>query len=183
MDIMAKEVGNMGFVTCDKLTQDDEFMEAEVVQILKGLLVDMGCTIIYEGKLRDPDVVAYCGDSLLIIEAKGVPTKFKVMGRDKGKPKSKNTINNQFRHWSSDVIAKLMEREYQWYTKSAKSAGWVKEVLSKISQKISAKYIAVLGYHEKYKDVLKKRKQALERLGYEIWLIDKGGKICKYLAT
>ena len=177
---MAKEVGNMGFVTCDKLTQDDEFMETEVVQKLERLLVDMGCTIIYEGKLRDPDVVAYCGDSLLIIEAKGVPTKFKVMGRDKGKPKSESTVRVQFRHWLAEVIAELMEREYQWYTKSA---GWVKEAFSKISQKISAKYIAVLGYHKEYINVLKRRKLVLERLGYEVWLVDKEGKICKYLAT
>jgi hypothetical protein len=176
---MAKEVGNMGFVTCDKLTQDDEFMEAEVVQRLKRLLVDMGCTIIYESNRQGPDVVAYCGDSLLIIEAKGVPTKFKVMGRDKGKPKSENTINNQFRHWPAEVIAELMEREHEWHMESD---DWVKEVLSKISQKISAKYIAVFGYHEKYIKVLEKKKQAVERLGYEIWLIDKEGKVCKYLA-
>jgi hypothetical protein len=177
---MTKEVGNMGFVTCDKLTQDDEFMEAEVVRRLKRLLVDMGCTIIYESNRQGPDVVAYCGDSLLIIEAKGVPTKFKVMGRDKGKPKSESTVRVQFRHWLAEVIAELMEREYQWYTKSA---GWVKEAFSKISQKISAKYIAVLGYHKEYINVLKRRKLVLERLGYEVWLIDKEGKICKYLAT
>jgi hypothetical protein len=177
---MAKEVGDMEFVTCDKLTQYDEFREDEVTQILKRLLVDRGCTIIYEGKLRDPDVIAYCGNSLLIIEAKGVPTKFKVMGRDKGKQKSKSTVRVQFRHWLAEVIAELMEREYEWHIESA---GWVKEVLSKISQKISAKYIAILGYHKEYINVLERRKQALERLGYEIWLIDKEGKICKYLAT
>jgi hypothetical protein len=178
---MAKEVGNMGFVTCDKLTQDDEFMEAEVVRRLKRLLVDMGCTIIYESNRQGPDVVAYCGDSLLIIEAKGVPTKFKVMGRDKGKPKSENTINNQFRHWPAEVIAELMEREHEWHIEPA-TANWVKEVLSKIGQNISAKYIAVFGYHEKYIKVLEKKKQAVERLDYEIWLIDKEGKVCKYLA-
>jgi hypothetical protein len=170
----------MEFVTCDKLTQYDEFREDEVTQILERLLVDRGCKIIYKGKLRDPDVIAYCGSSLLIIEAKGVPTKFKVMGRDKGKPKSENTINNQFRHWPAEVIAELMEREHEWHMESD---DWVKEVLSKISQKISAKYIAVFGYHEKYTKVLEKRKLALERLGYEVWLIDKEGKICKYLAT
>jgi hypothetical protein len=179
---MAKEVGDMGFVTCNELTQDDEFMEAKVVQVLKRLLVDMGCMIIYEGKLRDPDVIAYCGNSLLIIEAKGVPSKFKVKGRDKGKPKSRNTVYNQFRHWSADVIVKLMEREYEWNVESDK-ANWVKEVLRRINQKISAKYIAVLGYHNEYIKALEKRKLVLERLGYEVWLIDKEGKICKYLAT
>jgi hypothetical protein len=180
---MAKEVGNMEFVTCDKLTQDDEFMEAEVVQILKRLLVDTGCTIIYESnhesKRQGPDVVAYCGSSLLIIEAKGVPSKLKVMGRDKGKEKSVRTISNQFRHYLADVIAELMEREYEWHIEPD---DWVEEVLSKISHKISAKHIAILGYHEKYINVLEKRKQAVERLGYEIWLIDKEGKICKYFA-
>jgi hypothetical protein len=177
---MVKEVGDMEFVTCDKLTQYDEFREDEVTQILERLLVDRGCKIIYMGKRRDPDVIAYCGSSLLIIEAKGVPSKFKVMGRDKGKPKSRDTINNQFRHWPAEVIAELMEREHEWHMESD---DWVKEVLSKISQKISAKYIAVFGYHEKYIKVLEKKKQAVERLGYEIWLIDKEGKICKYLAT
>jgi hypothetical protein len=181
---MAREVSDMELVTCSKLTQDDEFRENEVTQILRKLLVGAGCTIIYESnygsrRQEGPDVVAYCGGSLLIIEARGVPTKFKVKGKDRGKPKSENTINNQFWHWPAEVIAELMEREYQWYTKSD---GWVEEVLSKISQKISAKYIAVFGYHEKYIKVLEKRKQALERLGYEIWLIDKEGKICKYLA-
>jgi hypothetical protein len=29
---------------------------------------------------------------------------------------------------------------------------------------------------------LEKRKHALKRLGYEIWLIDKEGRTCKYLA-
>jgi hypothetical protein len=177
---MANEVGDMEFVTCDKLTQCDEFREDEVTQILERLLVDRGCTIIYEGKLRDPDVVAYCGNSLLIIEAKSVPSKFKVKGRDKGKPKSRNTVYNQFRHYSADVIVKLMEREYEW---NIESANWVEKVLSKISQKISAKYIAVFGYHKEYINALEKRKLVLERLGYEVWLIDKEGKICKYLAT
>jgi len=32
---MAKEVGNMEFVACNKLTQGDEFRENEVTQILK----------------------------------------------------------------------------------------------------------------------------------------------------
>jgi hypothetical protein len=177
---MAKEVGNMGFVTSNQLTHYDEFREAEVIQILKRLLVDMGCTIIYEGERQGPDIIAYCKDSLLIIEAIGVPSKFKVMGRDRGKRKSGSTVSGQFRHWSARVIAKLMEREYEWYTESA---DWVEEVLDKISQKISAKYIAVLGYHKEYINVLERRKQALERLGYEIWLNDKEGKVCKYLAT
>jgi RIO-like serine/threonine protein kinase len=170
----------MEFVTCDKLTQYDEFREDEVTQILERLLVDRGCKIIYKGKRRNPDVIAYCGNSLLIIEAKSVPSKFKVMGKDKGKPKSENTVYNQFRHYSADVIVKLMEREYQWYTKSA---NWVKEVLREIRQKISAKYVAVFGYHKEYINALEKRKLVLERLGYEVWLIDKEGKICKYLAT
>jgi len=177
---MAKEVGDMEFVTCDKLTQYDEFREDEVTQILERLLVDRGCTIIYESNRQGPDVIAYCGGSLLIIEARGVPTKFKVKGKDRGKPKSKNTIRGQFWGWPAEVTTELMEREYEWHMESA---DWVKEVLSKISQKISAKYIAVLGYHKEYIDVLEKRKQALERLGYEIWLIDKEGKICKYLTT
>jgi hypothetical protein len=177
---MAKEVGNMEFVTCDKLTQDDELRENEVTQILKRLLVDRGCTIIYESKRQGPDVVAYCGDSLLIIEAKGVPSKLKVKGRDRGKQKSESTVRAQFRHWLAEVIAELMEREYEWHIEPA---DWVEEVLSKISHKISAKYIAILGYHKTYINVLERRKQALERLGYEIWLIDKESKICKYLAT
>jgi len=182
---MAKEVDNMGFVTCNELTQDDEFREDKVTQILKRLLVDAGCTIIYESNRQGPDVVAYCGDSLLIIEARGVPSRFKVKGRDKGKPKSERTINNQFRHYSEEVIAELMEREYEW---NIEPTNWVEKVLNEISQKISAqkisaKYIAVFGYHEKYTNALKKRKLALERLGYEVWLIDKEGKICKYLAT
>jgi hypothetical protein len=104
----------------------------------------------------------------------------KVVGRDRGKRKSRSTVKGQFRVWSAVVMAELMEREYQWYTKSA---DWVKEVLSKISQKTNAKYIAILGYYKEYVNVLEKRKQALERLGYEIWLIDKEGKVCKYLAT
>jgi len=109
----------MGFVACDKLTRYDEFRENEVTQILKRLLEDAGCTIIYESnygsrRQEGPDVVAYCGDSLLIIEARGVPTKFKVKGKDRGKPKSERTINNQFRHYSEEVIAELMEREYEW---------------------------------------------------------------------
>ena len=175
----------MGFVTCDKLTQYDEFREDEVTQILKRLLVDAGCTIVYEsnyGSRRQggPDVVAYCGGSLLIIEARGVPTKFKVKGKDKGKPKSENTIKGQFWGWPAEVIAELMEREHEW---NIEPANWVEKVLNEISQKISAKYIAVFGYHEKYTNVLDKRKLALERLGYEVWLIDKEGKICKYLAT
>jgi hypothetical protein len=187
---MAKEAGSMGFVACDKLTRYDEFRENEVTQILKRLLEDAGCTIIYESnygsrRQEGPDVVAYCGDSLLIIEARGVPSRFKVKGRDKGKPKSERTINNQFRHYSEEVIAELMEREHEW---NIEPANWVEKVLNEISQKISAqeisaKYIAVFGYHEKYTKVLEKRKLALERLGYEVWLIDKEGKICKYLAT
>jgi Holliday junction resolvase len=193
---MAKEAGSMGFVACDKLTRYDEFRENEVTQILKRLLEDAGCTIIYESNYESrrqegPDVVAYCGDSLLIIEARGVPTKFKVKGKDRGKPKSERTINNQFRHYSEEVIAELMEREYEWNIEPAnrvEKANWVEKVLNEISQKISAqkistKYIAVFGYHEKYTKVLDKRKLALERLGYEVWLIDKEGKICKYLAT
>ncbi len=175
----------MEFITCDELTQYDEFREDEVTQILKRLLEDAGCTIIYESNYESrrqegPDVVAYCGNSLLIIEARGVPTKFKVKGKDRGKPKSENTINNQFRHYSEEVIAELMEREHEW---NIKPTNWVEKVLNKIGQKISAKYIAVFGYHEKYTKVLEKRKLALERLGYEVWLIDKEGKICKYLAT
>jgi hypothetical protein len=71
-----------------------------------------------------------------------------------------------------------MEREYEWYMESA---GWVKEVLSKIGQMVSAKYIAIFGYHKEYINVLEKRKQALGRLGYEIWLIDKESKVCKCL--
>jgi hypothetical protein len=182
---MANEVGDMEFVTCDKLTQCDEFGENEVTQILKRLLEDAGCTIIYESnygsrRQEGPDVVAYCGNSLLIIEARGVPTKFKVKGKDRGKPKSERTINNQFRHYSEEVIAELMEREYEW---NIEPANRVEKVLNEINQKISAKYIAVFGYHEKYINVLEKRKLALERLGYEVWLIDKEGKICKYLAT
>jgi hypothetical protein len=43
---MANEVGDVGFVTCDKLTRCDEFRENEVTQILKRLLVDAGCTIV-----------------------------------------------------------------------------------------------------------------------------------------
>jgi hypothetical protein len=175
-------VDDVGFVTCDKLTQYDEFREDEVTQILERLLVDRGCKIIYKGKLRDPDVIAYCGSSLLIIEAKSVPSKFKVKGRDKGKPKSRNTVYNQFRHYSADVIVKLMEREYEWNIESA-TANWVKEVLRRINQKISTKYVAVFGYHKEYINALKKRKLVLERLGYEVWLIDKEGKICEYLAT
>ena len=162
---MAKEVGNMEFVACNKLTHYDEFREAEVTQILKRLLVDRGCTIIYESKRQGPDVVAYCGGSLLIIEAKGVPSKLKVKGRDRGKQKSESTVRAQFWHWLAKVIAELMEREYEWHIESA---DWIEEVLSKISQKISAKYIAILGYHKEYINVLERRKQALERLGYEI---------------
>jgi Holliday junction resolvase len=182
---MVKEVDDMEFVTYNKLTQCDEFRENEVTQILKRLLEDAGCTIIYESNYESrrqegPDVVAYCGNSLLIIEARGVPTKFKVKGKDRGKPKSENTINNQFRHYSEEVIAELMEREHEW---NIKPTNWVEKVLNEINQKISAKYIAVFGYHEKYIKVLEKRKLALERLGYEVWLIDKEGKICKYLAT
>jgi hypothetical protein len=105
--------------------------------------------------------------------------------------RAKNTINNQFRHYSEEVIAELMEREHEWNIEPAnrvEKANWVEKVLNEISQKISAqkisaKYIAVFGYHEKYTKVLDKRKLALERLGYEVWLIDKEGKICKYLAT
>jgi hypothetical protein len=73
-----------------------------------------------------------------------------------------------------------MDREYEWRTESV---GWVKEVLNKISQKASTKHIAAFGYHKEYINVLEKRKQVLERLGYGIWLIDKEGKVCKYLTA
>jgi hypothetical protein len=61
-----------------------------------------------------------------------------------------------------------MEREYEWYTGSA---GWVKEVLNKIGQMVSAKYIAIFGYHKEYINILGKR------------LIDKEGKVCKCLTV
>jgi hypothetical protein len=47
---MTKEVGNIEFVACNELTQYGEFREDEVTQILKRLLFDMGCMIIYESK-------------------------------------------------------------------------------------------------------------------------------------
>jgi len=79
---------------------------------------------------------------------------FKVMGRDRGKPKSINIVRSSL-GWPAEVITELMEREYEWYMESA---GWVKEVLSKIGQMVSAKYIAIFGYYKEYINVLEKRK-------------------------
>ena len=172
-------MSSIGFVTCDKLMQYDEFREDEVIQILERFLVNMGYTIIYEGKRQGPDIVAYRNGSLLIIEARGIPSKYKVRGRDKGKPKSIDVIKGQFWGWPAEVITELIEREYEWYIEPA---NWAKVVLSKIGQKVDAKYIAVIGYHKEYINVLEKRKHALKRLGYEIWLIGKEGRACKYLA-
>jgi hypothetical protein len=87
-----KEVDNIGFVACNKLAQYNEFKEVEVIQILKRFLVDMRYTIIYEGRRQGPDIVAHCKDSLLVIEARGVPSRFKVKGRDRGKLKSIHTV-------------------------------------------------------------------------------------------
>jgi hypothetical protein len=37
-----KEIDNIGFATCNKLVQYDEFKEIEVIQILRGSLVNIG---------------------------------------------------------------------------------------------------------------------------------------------
>jgi hypothetical protein len=111
---------------------------------------------------------------------RGAPSRYKVKGWDKGKPKSASTIRNQFRNWSAMVIAELMEREHEWRTRST---DWVKRVLNEIGEKANITFVAVLGYHKEYINVLEKRKEALKRLGYEIWLIDNKHRVCKYLAT
>lgn len=171
----------MGFVACEELARDGEFKEgieeSKVIQALKEFLVD--CRVVYEGERRGPDIVAYCKD-VLIIEVRGAPSRYKVKGWGKGEPKSVSTVRNQFRSWSAMVIAELMEREHEWHTKST---DWVKHVLNEIGEKANVTFVAVLGYHKEYINVLEKRKEALKRLGYEIWLIDNKHRVCKYLAT
>ena len=159
------------------IIREEVFLEKEVIEVTKKYLQANGYTIIYEGKRRGPDLVAYNSvkNELLIIEVRGVPTRVKIRGRDKGKPKKKSTIANQFWGWPAKVLVELMEREYEWIHKSVH---WVTEVIEKVDvHKSAVKYVGVFGYDKRYLDVLEKRKYALSRLGYEFWLIDKESNV------
>ena len=159
----------------------EEFLEKEVIEVTKKYLQSNGYTIVCERRREGPDLVAYSNvkNELLVIEVKGVPTRHKVKGRDKDKLKKKSTIQSQFRNWFAKIIAELMDREHEWVHRTKP---WVAEAIEKIG-KIGirkppvVKYIGVLGYDEGYIGILEKKKQALLRLGYGFWLMDKGSNV------
>jgi len=159
---------------------EEAFLEKDVIETTRRYLQANGYIIIY-GERGGPDLVAYNNvkNELLVIEVRGVPTRHKIKGRDKGESKKGSTIRSQFRNWPDKIIAELMDREYEWIHRTKP---WVAEVIEKI-EKIgtrkppAVRYVGVLGYHEKYLEVLEKKKHALSKLGYEFWLIDKESNI------
>lgn len=174
MIILVKENLSYEKVHSSNASELDIFTEKDVFRITMKYLYKNGFDIIYQGRREGPDIVAYnCSiKELLIIEIKGVPTTIKIKGRDKGKNKKKSAIKRQFWGWSGSVIIQLMEREYEWTNKSAQ---WVIDVIGKLKHAdvLKVQFVAILGYHEKYKEILEKRKHAILRLGYKALLIDK----------
>ena len=149
-----------------------ELREDVVIEAVRRMLMAEGYAVVYEGRRGGPDVVAYHRElhELVVVEAKGVPTRVKVRGPDRGRPKRFSTIRNQFKYWPAKVIAELMDREYEWLHRSAP---WARDVVERVgASELNVRYVGVLGYDEGYLEVLDRRERAISRLGYEVWLID-----------
>ena len=89
--------------------------EREILELLKDYARRKGYVTLYEGKREGPDLVLFNKEAneIIVVEIRGIPTMFKVKGKDKGKKKDKSVIENQFWGWLGEVIIELMDREYE----------------------------------------------------------------------
>ncbi len=157
--------------------------EEKIKELLKEKLREEGYEIVYCGTREGPDIVLLHRDrkELVVVEVRGIPTKYCVKGKNKGKLKEPSTIRGQFWGWVAEVIIELMEREQALEdAKHGKvSEKWVEKLLNELRKKgldirsLRTRYWGVFGKDQDgmYREYIYKKCTALERLGYEVLVL------------